>query len=120
MELVAKEDYTLLTWNGCGFDFDILAEESGMHEQCKALAVAEAVEAAGRLNWTARSGNLNSWPCKKWLTVKEALAIPEPDTSWMSDPWHRSKFYEWTGYKPPIHSAAPPLIPWDPAEEKNL
>ena len=23
-----KEGYTLLTWNGLGFDFDILAEES--------------------------------------------------------------------------------------------
>ncbi len=165
MELVAKEDYTLLTWNGCGFDFDILAEESGMHKQCKALAlnhidmmfhfhcskgyplgldaaakgmglpgkpegmdgakapelwpadphrvmsycatdvlntlaVAEAVEAAGRLNWTARSGNPNSWPCKKWLTVKEALELPEPDTSWMSTPWAREKFYGWTGYEP--------------------
>ncbi len=30
---------TVLTWNGLGFDFDILAEESGMLEECRQLAV---------------------------------------------------------------------------------
>jgi hypothetical protein len=29
----------ILTWNGLGFDFDVLAEESGMHEECKELAL---------------------------------------------------------------------------------
>jgi hypothetical protein len=29
---------TILTWNGLGFDFDILAEESGMLAECKRLA----------------------------------------------------------------------------------
>ena len=32
------EGYTVLTWNGLGFDFDILAEESGKTELCKQLA----------------------------------------------------------------------------------
>ena len=31
--------YTILTWNGIRFDFDILAEESGMHAKCKLLAL---------------------------------------------------------------------------------
>ncbi|HUT11957.1 MAG TPA: ribonuclease H-like domain-containing protein [Thermoguttaceae bacterium] len=31
--------YTVLTWNGLGFDFDVLAEESGKGEECRALAV---------------------------------------------------------------------------------
>jgi hypothetical protein len=35
-----REGYTLLTWNGLGFDLDILAEESGLLPQCRALAVA--------------------------------------------------------------------------------
>jgi len=35
-----ENGYTLLTWNGLGFDFDILAEESGMSAECKKLAVA--------------------------------------------------------------------------------
>ena len=33
-----KEGYTLLTWNGLGFDLDILAEESGMFAECRHLA----------------------------------------------------------------------------------
>lgn len=35
---VVDQGYTILTWNGLGFDFDILAEESGMARQCKDLA----------------------------------------------------------------------------------
>ncbi|MHC4621366.1 MAG: ribonuclease H-like domain-containing protein [Planctomycetota bacterium] len=155
------EGYKILTWNGLGFDFDILAEESGLHDECKelalnhidmmfhfhcskgfplgldvaakgmglpgkpegmtgakapklwdlgeyhrvlhycsldvlgTLAVAEAVDTAGRLNWTARSGRPNSWTCSNWLTVEEAMELPEPDVSWMSAPWPRSKFYSW-------------------------
>jgi hypothetical protein len=34
----AAEGYTIVTWNGLGFDFDILAEESGMLAECRALA----------------------------------------------------------------------------------
>ena len=30
--------YTVVTWNGTGFDFDILAEESGMLAECRQLA----------------------------------------------------------------------------------
>jgi len=33
-----KDGYSLVTWNGLGFDFDILAEESGMHTECAELA----------------------------------------------------------------------------------
>jgi hypothetical protein len=32
------DGYTIVTWNGAGFDFDILAEESGMVDTCKRLA----------------------------------------------------------------------------------
>jgi len=153
--------YTILTWNGLGFDFDVLAEESQMFDKCRELALnhvdmmfhffcekgypvgldaaakgmglpgkpkgmdgaqapalweqgeyhkvlhyvsqdvkntldlALAVEKAGQLNWTARSGRPNSWACSEWITVKEAMGLPEPDTSWMTDPWPRSKFYDW-------------------------
>ena len=31
--------FTILSWNGLGFDFDILAEESGRHDLCSQLAV---------------------------------------------------------------------------------
>src|SRR5437899_2067006 len=32
------EGYTIVTWNGLGFDFDVLAEESGAREPCRELA----------------------------------------------------------------------------------
>lgn len=39
--LVGMNDtgYTILSWNGLGFDFDILAEESGLLEECRVLAL---------------------------------------------------------------------------------
>jgi hypothetical protein len=39
VELSNKENFTILTWNGLSFDFDILAEESGMFNECKDLAL---------------------------------------------------------------------------------
>jgi len=34
------QGYTILTWNGLGFDFDALTEESGMLECCRELAAS--------------------------------------------------------------------------------
>ena len=34
-----ENGYTIVTWNGLSFDFDILAEESGMLAECRNLAV---------------------------------------------------------------------------------
>ena len=31
--------YTIVSWNGCGFDFRLLAEESGLLEECGELAI---------------------------------------------------------------------------------
>jgi RNase_H superfamily len=36
---LTAEGYTLLTWNGLGFDFNVLAEESGCGDECKELAL---------------------------------------------------------------------------------
>jgi hypothetical protein len=36
---MASNGYTIVTWNGIGFDFDILAEESRMLAQCRHLAL---------------------------------------------------------------------------------
>jgi len=36
---LVEDGYTLLSWNGLGFDFDVLAEESGLVEECAELAV---------------------------------------------------------------------------------
>ncbi len=35
---MAGEGYTVLTWNGLGFDFPVLAEESAMLQPCRELA----------------------------------------------------------------------------------
>jgi len=39
LEGFVARGYTLLTWNGLGFDLDILSEESGFLERCKELAL---------------------------------------------------------------------------------
>jgi len=162
--LLAQVDQggVILTWNGLGFDFDILAEESGMLTECSALArqhidmmfhvfcvkgyalgldkaakgmglagktpgmtgdmaprlwqegeylkVLEylqqdvqtlielwaAVDGLRKLTWISNRGNPQRLPLPKgWVTVEEALKLPLPDTSWMSDPWPRSKFTGW-------------------------
>jgi hypothetical protein len=38
LERFVADGYTLVTWNGLGFDFDILAEESGLPAECAELA----------------------------------------------------------------------------------
>jgi len=154
--------YMILTWNGLGFDFDILTEESGMHPACKQLAVehtdmmfhifcvkgyplgldkaakgmglkgkppgitgemapmmwaegrfqevldyvrqdvstllelAHAIDLERQLRWISNSGRPQRLSLPPgWLTVKEAENLPLPDTSWMSNPWPRSKFTKW-------------------------
>ena len=160
----AENDYTIVTWNGLGFDFDILAEESHMLAECRRLAIghvdmmfhvlcqlgycvgldaaakgmglagktegmsgavapvlwaqgrreevlqyvaqdvkttmdlATTCEAQGVMRWFARSGKLRSMALPKgWLTVEAAGRLPEPDTSWMSDPLSRKTVTAWMG-----------------------
>jgi len=48
------------------------------------------------MRWFARSGKLRSMALPKgWLTVEAALGLPFPDTSWMSEPWPRTRFTGW-------------------------
>lgn len=164
---------TIVTWNGLGFDFDILVEECrafperdetvdlAMHhadmafamlcdrgfmvsldaaakgmglqgklpgmraelapvlwaqsaqDQAKVLdyvaqdvaAIADVFQTAhrrGRIDWVNKSGGTSSWrlPGGRIPSVSEALLLPEPDTSWMSRPWPRSRFTQWTGRMP--------------------
>jgi hypothetical protein len=156
-----ERGFTILTHNGAGFDFDILAEESGMHSLCAHLAlhsvdtcflvhclkgfpvgldaiargmglsgkaegmsgalapqmwaegkfqevlayveqdvratlnVALEIEKLRLLAWISRSGKRNILLVPQLLTVEEALRLPEPNTSWMSDPLPRSRFVGW-------------------------
>ena len=161
VNLVA-DGYMLLTWNGLGFDFDVLAEESGCQHECRELAldhvdmmfhvfcergfpvalekaaqglgipgkppgmsgllapqlwaqgryddvlnyvtqdvrivldVARECEARRRFEWITRKGSLSSMDLLQgWLTVRDALRLPEPDTSWMNSPIPRHEFTRW-------------------------
>jgi hypothetical protein len=156
------EGYTLVTWNGLGFDLDVLAEESGLAAECRELAIghvdmmfhvlcdkgfpvgleraARGMGLAGkpegmagelaprfwamgkhnmvldyvaqdvrialslavtgdqrrRLDWLAQSGRRNSMGLGGgWLTVREAMRLPLPDTSWMANPIPRGQFTGW-------------------------
>ncbi|NLS92417.1 MAG: hypothetical protein GXX96_09660 [Planctomycetaceae bacterium] len=164
LEKLVAEGYTLLTWNGLGFDFDILAEESGAVGECRKLAIdhvdmmfhvfcdrgfpvaldkaaealaikgkpkgmsgylaprlwadgahdkvldyvaedvriardiALACEKAHRFRWLTSRGKPSSMPLPSgWLTVREAMRLPEPDTSWMTHPIPRRRFTGWLG-----------------------
>ncbi len=156
------DGYTLVTWNGAGFDFDVLAEESGKRAECIELAfnqvdmlfhavcvlghpvslqkAAEGMEIPGKLAemsgaeapaawaggrykevlayvqqdavataelaelceerkkmaWITRRGQKRQMPLEQgWLSVRDAGALPFPDTSWMSDPPTRERFTGW-------------------------
>jgi RNase_H superfamily len=158
----SAKGYTLLTWNGLGFDLDVLSEEAGMRQECRTLALEhvdmmfhvfcdrgfpvaleKAAQAQGipgkprgmsgqlaprlwaegryqevmdyvsqdvritlqtatecegwrRFRWITRRGTANSIELPRgWLTVREALQLPRPDTSWMDNPIPRSEFTSW-------------------------
>jgi hypothetical protein len=59
------------------------------------LALAQAVEENGGIGWTSRAGKEQFCAIDKLLTVSEANVLPLPDTSWMADPWQRSRFFDW-------------------------
>ncbi len=59
------------------------------------LDVALAVEQQGCVRWISNSGRPNRVPLTRWLTVAEAMMLPEPDQSWMTNPVKRSQFVEW-------------------------
>ena len=158
----ANDGYTLVSWNGLSFDFNILAEESGMPEECArlaldhldmmfhvvcqlgypvalgkaaeglgipgksggltgcdapvlwargqyrdvldynaqdaklALTIAREAERRSELVWVTRRGTKGRMPLEQgWCSVRQALELPLPDTSWMSDPPAREDFLAW-------------------------
>ena len=162
VRLVNYEGYILLTWNGLGFDFPVLAEESGLLAECQALArdhvdmmfnvlclrghrlaldtAAKGMGLPGKtegmtgadapklwasgeyekvlgyvsddvemtldvgercwqekgLEWMSQRGNVQRIGLSNgWYTVEDAYDIPEPDTSWMTDPPTREDATAW-------------------------
>lgn len=59
------------------------------------LALASVVERTGKIAWLSNRGRPQSVRVEKLLTVEECFRIPQPDTSWMSNPPLRSDFVDW-------------------------
>jgi len=154
------DGYTLVTWNGLSFDFNILGEEANAQRRCAQLALdhvdmmfhfvcsqghflslqkaaegmqlpgklsgvtgaqaprmwagvqheevlaynvqdvrvtaelATACDRAQELRWITQRGRTSAMPLPNgWLTVREARLLPEPDTSWMTNPPVRDSFF---------------------------
>lgn len=161
LQSATYQGYTLLSFNGAGFDFRCLADDGGDPAVCKSLALshvdlffhlfcrlgyapglgraakgmglagktegmdgalapdlwkrgqygqvlqyvaqdvrttldlAVAVESTHELRWMSKSERPMVISVDRWLTVTEAMELPEPDTSWMKDRWTRGKFTKW-------------------------
>jgi hypothetical protein len=168
---------TIVTWNGAGFDFRLLADETGRHSDCvrlaldsvdmmfqvlcdrghplaldsalrgaglpskvdqvtlrngqivhidgadaprfwqeeefaavmeycaadaeRTLALAVACQQSRRLAWISQRGRRNEMNLgPRWLTVRQCLALPLPDTSWMTRPIARQDVLKWTAQTP--------------------
>jgi hypothetical protein len=175
-EAAARGD-RLVTWNGAGFDFRLLADETGRHADCVRLvmasvdmmfqvlcdrghplsldaalkgarlppkmdevtlrngervhisgieaphywqageyaavaaycaadaertaALAALCQASRRLAWISQKGRPNEIYLRSgWLTVAQCLALPLPDTSWMTKPMRREDVLAWTEAAP--------------------
>lgn len=175
-EAVGRGD-TIVTWNGAGFDFRLLAGETGRRTDCASLALksvdmmfqvlcdrghplsldsalkgarlpskvdtvtlrsgkvveingadaprywqeeeyaavleycaadaertrslAVACQRSRRLAWTSQKGRPNEIYLRTgWLTVEQCLALPLPDTSWMTRPIAREDVLRWTTLAP--------------------
>jgi hypothetical protein len=157
-----EEGFVILSWNGLGFDFDVLAEEAvaaaicaecalahvdmmfhivcalgypvaldkgaqgmglpgkppgisgikapkmwaeGRHQEVLdyvaqdvrlAMQIALLAEQRRRFEWITRKGTKSTLALSKgWLIVRDAMKLPEPDTSWMSNPLKRRDFMGW-------------------------
>jgi hypothetical protein len=164
---------TIVTWNGAGFDFRLLADETGRRADCarlalksvdmmfqvlcerghplsldsalkgaglpakvnqvtlgnghaapitgadaprywqegeytavmrycaadseRTLALAVACQHSRRLSWISQKGRSNDMYLRSgWLTVEQCLALPLPDTNWMTRPMSRGDVLAWT------------------------
>jgi hypothetical protein len=58
------------------------------------LKLAYHIENTKTIRWTSNSGKINK-VFTDMLTVKEALKLPLPDTSWMQSVKPREDFYSW-------------------------
>jgi len=75
--------------------FDYVAQDARI-----ALQVAVKSDERRRIEWITRKGSRCSIKLVRgWLSVLDALRLPEPDTSWMDSSIPRGDFTKWIGIK---------------------
>lgn len=63
-------------------------------------AVIGCIAEAREVRWKTKAGKLSREPFPRLLKVREAMELPLPDVSWMSEPLPRKKFLAWLELKP--------------------
>lgn len=81
-------------WNGTLDDREAVLKYVSGDAQLT-LDIAEEVDKSGRVTWVTQRGKYSSAKVGEWLTVQQALALPEPDNSWMDNPISRDQFLKW-------------------------
>ena len=60
------------------------------------LSLAQAAEARGTLQWISRQGEINRMQLPGgWLTVADAMRLPEPNTAGLTNPPSRREYCGW-------------------------
>lgn len=61
-----------------------------------ALEIARTCEKRRSFGWVTRRGTTSSMTLSRgWLTVRDALGLPVPDTSWMDHAIPQRQFTQW-------------------------
>jgi len=61
------------------------------------VKLVEQIEQTRCIRWVTRKGDVRAERIGELLTVRQVLAEPEPDQSWMDSPIRRAKFVAWMG-----------------------
>ena len=62
-------------------------------------SIVARIEELREVRWKTKKGTTSRESFPRLLKVRECLALPLPDTSWMSEPIPRSKFHAWLELK---------------------
>ena len=58
------------------------------------LKLTFAIENNHGIKWTSKTGR-SQFLSTNLITVKNCLKLPEPNTSWMTNPKQRNEYYSW-------------------------
>lgn len=97
---LAEQGYTIITVNGVGFDFDILAEESDMWEECADLALNYHCDmmmmSVCRLGWRvgldALARGAATQSKLKEVTLRDGSTLNGMDGSMAPELWQRGEY----------------------------